>query len=268
VFPEGRLEILWEGEVTCLVRVEIESESEKDSESRVWVLTVIAERFVDGVFAWQIHFDASRSSVLVIPNDFLTSRLFSLSQLGITASSESTGQLALSVPRNRLIPNLIAPGDRLQVHALWVQQEPLVSFVVPPFQGEAIVVGPAGEGGGAGASTLAATGDCLPAQAAFLQGEPIEHRFVVVDEVSGAIDVLAHASCALLRSDGGESGEVLAYEILVCDETGVFALRIDTTGLPSGEYELLVWTSASTDAYRKRLEIIQPEEPSQRSGDG
>ncbi len=254
-FPGGRLTIVWEDAGVLLVRIRLDQPAEADG-TKTWVLTDLAHRFADGVFAWQVHVSEDHQSALVIPNDFLMVSKFTLDQLGIGIAAHEPGlSLELRIPCEDPIPNLAAPGDLLEIHALWRQMAPIVTIEVPPYQA-GIAVG--GAGGGLGTAELPSTVP-LPAGTTYTIGETIHHRFVVIDPETGAPDGAATASCSLIQIEDG-TRNFRRYFVIPKDlETAVFELEIDTGNLGAGTYDLYVWTSADGGtSFQGRLVLKEP----------
>ncbi|RLE37747.1 hypothetical protein DRJ12_02415, partial [Candidatus Acetothermia bacterium] len=218
-----------------------------------WVVTLIADRFADGIFAWQLHSSGSFESVLVIPNDFLTIRNFLPEALGIGITrSEQAGTFEVRIPKEEPVPNLVTPGDKIRIHALWIKSAPLVGFTVPE-SGEA----PAGGGGSAESEPGT---DPLPAGDVFTRGEMIENSFVLIDPETGESRMYVAASYSLLRIWEGKADEFLRFAQIAQDpETGVLSYEIDTTRLSAGKYRLIISIGRGDERYEKTLEIIDSE---------
>jgi len=248
-FHEGSADCGWDGE-GFLIAVRLNTPYDQ---AGTWVLTLIADRFADGIFAWQLHSSASFESVLVIPNDFLTIRNFLPEALGIGITrSEQVGTFGIRIPKEGPLPNLVAPGDEIRIHALWIKSAPLVGFTVPE-SGEA----PAG--GGGSAESKPGT-DPLPAGDVFTRGEMIENSFVLIDPETGEPRMYVAASYSLLRMREGEADEFLRFAQIEQDpETGVFSYEIDTTRLTPGKYRLIVAVGTKDERYEKTLEIVDSE---------
>lgn len=231
-------------------------------ESPMWVLTVAADRFSDGIYAWQLHLSEQFESVLIIPNDFLTARNFSLSQVGIEVVEHVPGAfLRLRIPRYDVIAELIAPGDRVDVHALWMQQTPIVSFAVPaPGDG---TVATSIAGGGATVDEPEPHGEPstspLPDRDEYRRGEPIVWRFVLLDGESGDPMLRVGASFTLARAQEKGPYEIVLLRWIQQDpETGILEYEIGTASLDAGTYELIVATMLSAEAYRMQVRILPP----------
>ena len=268
--PNVAMTVIWEEDGVCVLSVSLPEDATGDG---VWVITLLADRYEDGVFAWQLHWSPEQANVVVLPNDFLTSRAFLLEQLGI-ATEISADQWNLRIPRHGAIPELIVPGDTLRVHALWLQQDPIGSIVVPEVSLAA--ADPAGAGGAQPPEPLAEqpeapvaepetetetadeapSNEPLPAQSIYGIGEPITHRFIPVDPVSGAPRIGAHATATLLRVFKDKPPDLQIYKILQPDTDGVLDLRIETVDLATGTYELYVWISGEEHAHSMRLELM------------
>jgi len=249
-FEEGRVAYQWvEGDVFSL-GVRLEEGRGETASSEMWVVTLLADRFANGVFAWQLHYGEAFQNVLVVPNDFLTARKFSLEQLGIEVEHHQQGlELVLRIPCSGPLPALIAVGDRIAVHALWLQQEPLVVLDVRS-EPTAVV-----EGGGG----VSETQEMVPPRSTYEQGEPIRHRFTVRDPETGDIVRFITASYTLLRVREGRSDEFVRFSHITRDpETGAFEYEIDTTKLREGEYRLIVAWSPNGETAVVTLRIIAP----------
>ena len=261
--PNAVLSVEWEEGGVCALSVVLSDASVGDG---VWVITLLADRYDDGIFAWQLHWSPEQANVIVLPNDFLTSRAFLLEQLGIETEI-SSGQWTLRIPRHGAIPELVSPGDTLRIHALWLQQEPLGSVVVPE---TSIATAEAAGAGGTqpeapiSEATLETesemTGDepstePLPSQTVYLIGEPIAHRFVPVDPETGETRIGNHATATLLRVFKDKPPDLQIYRTLQPDTDGVLSLHIETVSLLAGTYELYVWISGEEHAHSMRLEL-------------
>jgi len=178
-FDEGWLDCTWTLDSQYLeIRAGID-DSSIPSETHMWVLTVHTHRFEDGVFAWQLHYSEDIDSVLVIPNDFLTARHFTTLQLGIEIEFHELGnELSLRIPSQGPLPRLVAEGDLIELHALWIQQQPLASMRIPLLDNLAAQQA----GGGAsvpGEETQTISSSPLPSLHIYEQGESISHQFVL-----------------------------------------------------------------------------------------
>lgn len=258
--PDTALSVDWEDGGVCVLSVSLSDAA--DASGGVWVVTLKADRYEDGVFAWQLHWSPEQANVIVLPNDFLTSRAFTPDQLGIIAELGDEAW-TLRIPRSEAIPQLIAPGDTLRIHALWIQQEPLGSVTVPEATVAAAAI--AGAGGGQPAAppeTQVAvpagtpSNEPLPLQNVYVAGEPILHRFIPVDPETGLARIGVHATATLLRVFKDKPPDLLIYKILQPDGHGALDLRIETTDLASGTYELFVWISGEEHAHSMRLELM------------
>jgi len=252
-FDAGRVTLSWSEDGDWLVLEA--SVAGADAESHVWVLTAVAHRFEDGVFAWQLHCSETMDSILIVPNDFLTARHFSTGQLGIDIVLTADGEgLAVRLPIAGPIPRLIVPGDVLELHALWIQQSPLTSIVVPAV--DTVAAEPAG--GGAGLPEQAPSSSLLPTAVAYHQGEPIEHRFALTeasdDGESGPRIVLSYT---LMRLRDGRASEFVRFAHIAYDApTGTYSYSIDTSSLTVGAYRLLVGSSDGTLSVHMDLSIL------------
>jgi len=251
-FVGGHAELSWSAEGGWL---EIEAAvANGDADTHVWVLTVSTRRFDDGLFAWQLHLSETVDSVLVLPNDFLTARHFSTAQLGIaTALSPDGCGLVIRIPTDGPIPNFVAPGDVIELHALWIQQAPLASVVVAPVN--TLAVGPAG-GGGDAAVTDPATSP-LPTATVYRRGEPIAHRFVLVNPPADEDGSRVVLSYTLMAVHDGRASEFARFAHITYDAaTGTYSYSIDTTSLAAGAYRLLIGSSNGTLATQIDLSIV------------
>lgn len=247
-FDGGTLSVTWSEDNDWLV-LEAAIDS-TDVESHVWVLTAIARRFEDGVFAWQLHVSETMDSVIVLPNDFLTARHFSTAQLGIETVLTPGGHgLAVRIPSDGPILRFIAPGDALELHALWVQQAPLVKAVVPP-----TAVADAG-GGGAGMPADGVASSPLPRDTTVRQGEEIAHRFVLSSDTGDGMRVVL--SYTLMRLHDDQPSEFARFAHIEFDPaTAEYAYSIDTSSLPAGAYRLIIGSSDGALSYRAELTIV------------
>jgi hypothetical protein len=273
-FDNGLLRINWSADghyVTIDTRSDIPTDEDR---THVWILTVYGHRFVDGIFAWQIHYSEDINSVLVLPNDFLTARNFTTEQLGITAELSETGdRLSLRVPLLGTIPNLIAAGDLIEVHALWIQQEPLLSTTLSapdilgflPADGATSDISdmaidlPVGGGAAIAASEEGfASSDLVPIADHFIQGTPVSHQFTLQDAADGIPRVVLSYTLMRLLNEGAR--ELARFAHVPYDfDTGYYSYSIDTTTLKPGSYILLINSSNSSLADQLKLEIISPD---------
>jgi hypothetical protein len=239
-FDGGQLTVSWgttENGVLVTARM-LEPAAEELQDSATWVLTAYAGRFEDGIYAWQLHFSQSSANVLVIPSDFLTARVFTLAQLGIEIREHVSGKsISLWIPSDGPVPHLIAPQDKITLHALWLRQTPLATLVVE----EPAVALAAGGGGGAEVVPAALSSSFLPLRTEYVRGETVEHRFIIADPAL-AEEGWGAASYSLLRIREGQGDEFVRFSHLDYDETsGVYSYRIETDRLPPGRYRLIVW---------------------------
>jgi len=250
-FDEGEIEFGWNEGGVFLVDVRL-NEGELPA-TATWVMTLLADRFADGVFAWQLHTSEGFESLLVIPNDFLTIRNFLPAALDIEiVRSNAEGRIEIRIPRKGPIPNLVSPGDRVRIHALWIRSEPLVEFAVPE-RGEAA-------GGGGSAKGKGPRTDPLPEERVFYRGETIENSFVLIDPETGKPRMYVAASYSLLRLREGEADQFLRFAQIAQDpDTGIFSYEIDTTRLTAGEYRLIISIGTGDESSEKVVEIIDPE---------
>lgn len=262
-FEGGHLRCHWSDDGFLELRIKLAPRDLAIDEA-VWVVTLDADRFDDGIFAWQWHIGGEHESVIVIPNDFLTTVQFRPPQLGVEAArGEDVGDLVLRIPREGVIPNLVMPGDRIELHALWIQQPPLVGFLVPPLT-EAIAdaghdaqANPAGGGGAAPEPGALEPTDPFPAARTFEQGEAIERSFIIVDPGTGEPRFQLGASISLLRVRGGQPDEFVRFSHIPQDrETGLLAYSIDTSTLAPGAYRLVIATADGETRFDAVFEIL------------
>ena len=70
-FPGGTLDVAWADDAMLSICVALDAATpQTSSEPLVWVLTVNAFRFGDGIHSWQLHLSATYASVVVIPMTF------------------------------------------------------------------------------------------------------------------------------------------------------------------------------------------------------
>jgi len=225
----------------------------------VWVLTVSCNRFDDGIFAWQIHYSEAIDSVLVLPNDFLTARHFAIGQLGIEAQLTSTAsgpEIRLQIPSLGIIPNLASPGDRIDLHALWVQQSPLATITVPTLS-EVLA-----EQAGGGASLPAAadpvtTSSPLPELSTYSLNQPIAHRFILEQETDGSDQPERIVfSYTLMRLHDAQAAEFVRFAHIAYDiDSHIYSYVIDTSKLTPGSYSLLIGSPGSDVTYQMELTL-------------
>jgi len=244
-FDKGSAALRWlDGEVLEL-RIEM-AEAGDAADGLTWVVTAVANRFADGIFAWQLHLSPQLESFLVIPNDFLTARNFSFAQLGIGVLQYEPGALLhIQIPRFGPIPELVSPGDRLDLHALWIGQAPLASMVVPELS-----AAPAGAGAEADVDLPGSlSADPLPAAREFARGELIERRFLLEEGFTGA-------SLTLARKTEQTGYEIVRVHWLRPDpDTGIVSYALDTLGLAIGSYELVITLTPVGPTHRSSIEI-------------
>ena len=244
-FDKGSAALRWlDGEVLEL-RIEM-AEAGDAADGLTWVVTAVANRFADGIFAWQLHLSPQLESFLVIPNDFLTARNFSFAQLGIGVLQYEPGALLhIQIPRFGPIPELVSPGDRLDLHALWIAQAPLVSMVVPELS-----AGPAGAGAEADVDLSGSvSADPLPATREFARGALIQNRFLLEEGFTGA-------SLTLARKREETGYEIVRVHWLRPDpDTGIVSYALDTLGLAIGSYELVITLTPVGPTCRSSIEI-------------
>ena len=247
-FPGGTLDILWADEATLVVHVVLDTPApQTTSAALMWVVTVHAARFADGIASWQLHLSPTYASIVVIPNDFLATQRFTLEQLRVEVVASDPGRsLSLRIPRSGPIPELVVPGHAIDVHALWLQQPPIVTAFLPDVE-------PEGAGGGeqeGGRDRL------IPLETAYILGAMIRHAFVLMDPATKQPALDGAALVGFVRIGGDGAGELVRY--LYCEvdpETGVVTYEIDTTGLAAGTYEIIVRaTPGATE--RRRIELV------------
>lgn len=237
-FPAGSLDVTWSDDGRLSVEVALDVRPPSGA-SLMWVVTVNALRFAQGIHAWQLHLSPTHQSVVVVPNDFLVTQRFSFEQLGIRVGTHEPGlRLELSIPRAGAIADLVVPGDTLAVHALWLQQEPLASVAVP----EPVARIP-----------------YVPTQTVYVRGTAIEHAFSLVDEATGSPVVAGSATIGLLRVVEGKADEIVRYIYREPDaSTGLLTYEFDTTKLTPGRYALVLWVQPADVTVRHEVEIVEP----------
>jgi hypothetical protein len=248
-FPGGTLDVLWADEATLSLRVVLDAPvAQTGSAALMWVVTVQASRFADGITSWQLHLSPTYASIVVIPNDFLTTQRFTLEQLRVEVAASDPGRfLSLRIPRSGPIPELVAPGDEIEVHALWIQQAPVVVVTVP--WPEVLPPSLAGSGG--------ATSQMLPAQEAYAIGAVIRHQFAIVDPETGEPVPWGAATIALVRIREGQADEIIRYLYREPDPaTGIVTYEFDTLNLAPGIYEIIVWATPTGLTVRHRLRLV------------
>ena len=252
----GSVEIGWEDVSVLVLRVLFDEPAGAIEGTRTWVVTDLARRFVDGVFAWQLHFSETQENVLVIPNDFLMTRSFSFEELGVEIVTHEPGrELTIRIPRSTLIPNLVVPSDIIEVHALWKQMPPIVTLSVPTL--ETLVAG-AGGGGRSEDNASAPSAEPFPQRSAYTAGETIRHRFVSIDPETGVQDLWASATCEIILYENERLIIMRHFTIPKDPETGVFELTIETAGFVAAVYDLCIWISTNGSAVHKQVEIREP----------
>jgi hypothetical protein len=248
-FPGGTLDVLWSDEATLSLRVVLDASAPQTASTTalMWVVTVHASRFADGITSWQLHLSPTYASVVVIPNDFLATQRFTLEQLRVEVAASDPGRsLSLRIPRYGSIPELVAPGDAIEVHALWLQQAPIVTACLPDIEPE-----------GAGGGGREGGGDKLvPPQQICTFGATIRHEFVLMDPATERPALEGAVRVGLVRIRGEGAGELVRYLFCEADpKTGVVMYEIDTTGLVAGTYEIIVHATPGTTE-RQRIEIL------------
>lgn len=264
-FAGGRADVLWDDADVLSVRVALNDPPPEDALSLMWVVTVLADRFADGILAWQLHLSPTHESVVVIPNDFLTARSFPLAALGIEVVEHDAGQtLHIRIPRRAPILEFIAPGDRLEVHALWVQQEPLVTSRIPDSAGgggTAVAAEDVHAEDEGAAESEALTAVPVPLLDVWPRGEALRHAFLLLDPRDGSVVAWGAATIAFLRIDEEGNPEIVEYLYRTPDpETGKIEYAFETSDLEEGVYEIIVWTSVSAESARRRIRIAAPDE--------
>ncbi|MFC2095968.1 hypothetical protein ACFLSW_06005 [Candidatus Bipolaricaulota bacterium] len=260
-FESGSMRCTWG---TGLQHVIIHAETEIDvtpGTSSAWVLTAYAHRFEDGVFAWQMHYSRDLDSVLVLPNDFLTARHFTTDQLGIEIELDSSGSgIDIRIPILGTIPQLIVAGDLIELHALWVQQEPLVTMLVPD-PGNPVVLQ---TGGGATVpepSTGLISSSPLPEADRYERGQAISHQFILHSDPDSDESSRALLTYTLMRIRESQADELMRFAPIPYDPTsGIHSYVINTSALDHGEYRLFVDSSDGSVSYQLELQIVQPNE--------
>jgi len=248
-FPGGTLDVLWADEATLSLRVVLDAPApQTGSAVFMWVVTVHAARFADGIASWQLHLSPTYASIVVIPNDFLATQRFTLEQLRVEVAASDPGRsLSLRIPRSGPIPELVVPGDEIEVHALWIQQAPVVAVTVP--SPEALRPSIAGSGG--------ATSQTLPAQEVYSIGTAIRHQFAIVDPETGEPVPWGAATIALVRIREGQADEIIRYLYREPDPaTGIVTYEFDTLNLAPGIYEIIVWANPPGVTVRHRLRLV------------
>ncbi|MFC2099373.1 hypothetical protein ACFLSF_00875 [Candidatus Bipolaricaulota bacterium] len=261
VFDGGATHCAWVDGASLELHIELDAPGDV-AQPMTWVLTVTADRSADGIFAWQMHLGEGIESVLIIPNDFLTARNFTLSQIGIEMLGQAAGaSLRLRIPRREVIAELVAPGNRIDVHALWIQQAPIVSLTVPPAT-ESVALE---AGGGATADESELSGEPstspLPTTSVYVRGEVIRRRFVRLDDKTGEPMLRVGSSYTLARAHENAPYEIVRVARIAQDPvTGILEYEIDTAPLQEGTYELIIVTALSAETYRLKLTILSSAE--------
>ena len=260
-FEGGWLDCTWSLDSQYLTIQAGIDDSSTPAETHMWVLTVYSHRFEDGEFAWQLHYSEDIDSVLVLPNDFLTARHFTTLQLGIDIESHEPGsKLSLRIPSQGPLPGLVAAGDLIELHALWIQQPPLVAMHVPAPE----VLAEQQAGGGASipeSESGKMSSSPLPTRYRYEQGEPISHQFIL--EKSPESDGIQRIvlSYTLMRVHENRADEFARFAHISYDfDTGIYSYTIDTSGLELGRYSLLIGFSNSALSSRIELEIVDSKE--------
>ena len=258
-FDGGSLTYVWSGDMQDFTIQATINRLSPPSETHTWILTLYSHRFEDGVFAWQLHFSETIDSVLVLPNDFLTARHFTTAQLGIEVQLSMLGnQLTLRLPTVGTIPHLVAVGDLIELHALWIQQAPLVSVRVPA--PDALSDAPAGGGASFPDSNGGAISTSpLPEADRFEQGLPISHQFTLQEQPAPDSVQRIVLSYTLMRLHEDQANEFARFAHISYDfDSASYYYTIDTSRLAPGKYSLLIGSSNSDLSYRMELEIVDP----------
>jgi len=255
-FDGGWLDCTWSLDSQYLTIQAGIDDSSTPVETYMWVLTVYSHRFEDGVFAWQLHYSEDVDSILVLPNDFLTARHFTTLQLGIEIKSNEPGSdLSLRIPSQGPLPRLVAAGDLIELHALWIQQPPLVAMHVPAPE----VLAKQQAGGGASISESESgkiSSSPLPTRYRYEQGEPISHQFILEESPESDEIQRIVLSYTLMRVHEGRADEFARFAHVPFDiETETYSYRIDTTGLMPGIYRLIIGSTNTTLMFQIELEI-------------
>ncbi len=251
-FPNGTLNVFWVSDTVLSVSLSLDAPlPQTGGVSLMWVVTVNAVRFADGIHSWQLHASSTHRSIVVIPNDFLVARQFGLAQVGIEVATFEPGKaLSLLIPRKGAIPELVVPGDTLEVHALWIQQGPLATVLVPE-------PAPASGAGGEAADPVAEATSCVPAQTVYALGDTLAHSFPLAAPADDASAEPGSARVALVCVRAGLADELVRYLYVEPDPvTGLVSYRLDTAGLTTGDYDLIVWVTPPGIAVHHRIELV------------
>jgi len=253
-FDTGMVAFEWlNNEETLRIHALItEPETGPPIDSHTWVITALVNRFEDGLFAWQVHLSEDHRSVVVIPNDFLTATGFTFEQLGIQLMSyQRASELELWIPRGSGNLSLIEPGDEIAVHALWLQQEPLLTVaLLSEAAGGTILAEAAGAVGEASeiaevepepVPEIPADRSPLPSRLIYGRGDPIEHAFQLIDDETGLpVTWAGIGGSLLLPQEGGADALVWFSNVPFDPVTATYHYEIDTTDLEPGMYKLLI----------------------------
>ena len=292
-FEAGDVSLSWQEDTLVL---SISFAAEPPAETAMLVITVKADRFVDGVYAWQLHFGPAHRSIVAIPNDFLTVQLFAMADLGVTAVWSDACTCDVCVPCDGVISKLVAEGDSVEIHALWLQQAPIVAFHVPPqtenVQEQEDVTATAGGGGeaestpgdifskreteqsdsgedtqecaepeqpGTEIETDPPTTSLFPDRDTFTLGEVLRHSFAVIGD-DGSPLLWVPLSLSVMRDLGNEMMEFIQYQYIVCDDVNeLYTYEIDTAAVGLGEYILMIGSPCSSYNCDMLIRIIPAE---------
>jgi len=259
-FNGGWITCSWSNDSQFVTIQAAVDEASPPSATHMWVLTVYSHRFEDGIFAWQIHYSETINSVLVLPSDFLTARHFTIEQLGIEAELSASGhELILHVPISGAIPRLIAGGDLIELHALWIQQAPLTAIMLSSL-GEAVL--PAG--GGASLPELRnhpVSTSLFPDVDHYVQGQSILHSFILTSKPESGEDPRIVLSYTLMRLHDDQTSEFVRFAPIPYDfDSGTYSYVIETGNLESGHYSLVIGSANSDLSVRMEFWITSPSE--------
>ncbi len=264
-FAGGGATVSWSSDTQLMMIEAWLDTTTPDVQSHVWILTIDSQRFADGIFAWQLHYSEAMDSVVVLPNDFLTVRHFTTAQLGIDVELLDSGQrLRVRIPVNGAIPHLIAEGDQIELHALWIQQAPLLATLVPLLNDTI-----ASAGGGASlpeaqptvseTQSASISTSLVPEISDYVQGVPIVHRFALADSTATEEANRVVLSYTLMRIHDGQASEFVRFSHIPYDSSShEYAYAIETANLSPGLYRLLIDSSNSSLSARMDIEITAP----------
>ncbi|MCK5828478.1 hypothetical protein KAH43_08150, partial [Candidatus Bipolaricaulota bacterium] len=219
-----------------------------------------SHRFEDGIFAWQIHYSETVNSVLVLPSDFLTARHFTTEQLGIEAELSASGhELVLRVPILGAIPHLIAGGDLIELHALWIQQAPLTTIMLSSPGGAVL---PAGGGSALpeqGSDPVTMT--LFPDVDHYVQGQSILHSFILASGPESGEAPRIVLSYTLMRLRDDQTSEFVRFAPVSYDvDTHTYSYTIETDTLEPGHYSLRIGSANSDLSARMEFWVSSPTE--------